>query len=78
MLWGVQMRLRKKLTLAGIFCLVIITIIIATIRIIAIMTSTSTTDLSWIYVWSATESLVGKKATDLLLNYQRPLLWLDG
>lgn len=78
MLWGVQMRFRKKMALAGIFSLVIITMIFATIRIIAIMTSTGVQDLSWVCMWSAVERVVSKKADHLLLIYQLALLWLGG
>ena len=65
LLWGVQMRLTKKLTLAVIFSLVVITIIIATIRIIAI-TSSGLVDPSWAFFWSIIEAQVGTKANHLL------------
>lgn len=58
MLWGVQMRFTKKLTLAVIFSLVVITIIIATIRVIAI-TSSGLVDPSWAFFWSIIEAQVG-------------------
>lgn len=72
MLWGVQMKLTKKLTLAVIFSLVVITIIIATIRIIAI-TSLGLVDPSWAFFWSIIEAQIGtyEKPTILLCKIER-------
>ena len=61
MLWGVQMRWRRKAALAGIFSLVIITIIFAIVRTAVVSSSeTRLPDSSWLYMWSAIETSVGK------------------
>lgn len=61
MLWGVQIQVRRKLALGGIFSLVIITISFAIIRTVAVTTLTRLPDTSWLYMWSAIETTVGKK-----------------
>ena len=61
MLWGVQMKWKRKFALAGIFSLVIITMVFAIIRT-AVVASTKTHhlfDSSWLYMWSAIEVSVG-------------------
>ena len=63
MLWGVQMQARRKLALGGIFSLVIITIAFAIIRTVAVTTLTRLPDTSWLYMWSAIETTVGKNMT---------------
>ena len=60
MLWGVQIQVRRKLALGGIFSLVIITISFAIIRTVAVTTLTRLPDTSWLYMWSAIETTVGK------------------
>ncbi len=60
LLWGVQMKLQRKLALGAIFSLVIITITFAIIRTVAVTTLTRLPDTSWLYVWSAIETAVGK------------------
>ncbi|MCJ1467454.1 hypothetical protein MMC07_006079 [Pseudocyphellaria aurata] len=62
MLWGLQMKWRRKFALAGIFSLVVITMTFAVIRI-AVITSSETyyvIDSSWLYMWSAIEVYVGQ------------------
>lgn len=66
MLWKVQMRLSKKLALAGIFSLVMITITFATIRAIASITSTGIRDPSWRHLWTVIEAFVGKKDQSII------------
>lgn len=60
MLWGVQIQVSRKLALGGIFSLVIITIAFAIIRTVAVTTLTRLPDTSWLYMWSAIETTVGK------------------
>ena len=62
MLWGVQIQWRRKFTLAGIFSLVVITMIFAIVRT-AVVTSSDKShspDSSWLYMWSAIEVSVGQ------------------
>lgn len=62
MLWGLQMEWRRKFTLAGIFSLVVITMIFAIVRT-AVVSSSKTShspDSSWLYMWSAIEVSVGQ------------------
>ena len=72
------MRLSKKLALAGIFSLVIITITFAIIRAIASTTSTSIRDPSWTYLWTVIEALVGKKTNNLSHVLQRSFFFRVG
>ena len=72
------MRLSKKLALAGIFSLVIITITFATIRAIASTTSTGMRDPSWRYLWTVIEALVGKKTNNLPHLFQRSCFFRVG
>jgi hypothetical protein len=61
MLWGVQMKWRRKLALAGIFSLVIITISTSIIRASVVSSEAPRViDTSWLYMWSAIEISVGK------------------
>lgn len=71
MLWGVQMRLAKKLTLAFIFSLVVITIIIATIRIIAI-TSSGLVDPSWAFFLEYHRGSCSYESRPSLVSIERP------
>ncbi len=59
MLWGTQMRLRRKLALAGIYSLVIITIIFAIVRTTLVSSLTRLPDTLWLYMWSAIETTIG-------------------
>ena len=61
MLWGVQMQRSRKIALAGIFSLVIITMIFAIVRTAVVgSVETRLPDSSWLYMWSAIETSVGK------------------
>ncbi|KAF2688540.1 hypothetical protein K458DRAFT_384721 [Lentithecium fluviatile CBS 122367] len=54
-LWNVRIPLHKKLALAGLFSLVIITIIFAILRITLVSSLTTMYDTSWLYMWSSVE-----------------------
>ncbi|KAI4274742.1 MAG: hypothetical protein LQ337_003713 [Flavoplaca oasis] len=59
MLKGVQMRWHRKLALAGIFSLVVITMVFAIIRTALVGSDNRTQpDSSWLYLWSAIEASV--------------------
>lgn len=60
MLWQVQMSIRKKLALSGIFCLVTITMLISIIRTSINSTSNGRTDPSWLNLWSSIEQCIGQ------------------
>ncbi|KAL9002678.1 MAG: hypothetical protein Q9188_004404 [Gyalolechia gomerana] len=58
MLWKVQMSLRKKLALVGIFSLAVITTIFAIVRVTSISALTHQPETSWSYMWSSIEVCV--------------------
>lgn len=75
MLWGVQMSLRKKAALVGIFSLAIITCVFAIVRVIVISTETRQLHVLWSYkwnqaVWISVEQCVGKRPLLLLQTWQ--------
>lgn len=55
LLWTVQMSLRKKLALMGIFSLAVITTIFAIVRITSVSKTTHHVDASWLYMWNSIE-----------------------
>lgn len=66
MLWGVQMKRGRKAALAGIFSLVVITMIFAIVRTAVVgSVATHLPDSSWLYMWSAIETSVGKQIMHL-------------
>ena len=65
MLWPVQMSIRKKLALIGIFSLVIITMAIAVVRVAVINALTRQPDTSWSYMWSSIEQCIGKSVVEI-------------
>lgn len=63
MLWRVQISVRKKLALTGIFSLVLVTMVIAIVRVAVISTFGLRTDTAWLYLWSSVEQCVGKSTS---------------
>ena len=66
MLWSVQMSLRKKAALVGIFSLAFITCVVAIVRVIVLSTATRQPQTLWSYksnqaVWISVEQCVGKR-----------------
>ena len=64
-IWSLQMNLRQKLILAGIFVLTVIIIIFAIIRVALVSNQTSPSapvDPTWLYLWTSIEPQVGKWA----------------
>ncbi|KAF4618987.1 hypothetical protein G7Y89_g14861 [Cudoniella acicularis] len=57
MLWKVRIRLRQKLALGAIFCLVMITISVAIIRF-AVVSRTVQPEQSWLYFWNTVETTI--------------------
>ncbi|CAD6580171.1 MAG: hypothetical protein ASARMPRED_009375 [Alectoria sarmentosa] len=55
-LWKVQISFKKKLALLGIFCLTVITILFAVIRIAVMPNKTSTADITWLCFWAHIET----------------------
>ena len=67
-LWKAKINLRKKLALVGICSLTAVVIIIAIIRI-AIATSSTNMDLTWLILFGGIEESVGKhRALSLILS----------
>ncbi|KAL9006365.1 MAG: hypothetical protein Q9188_000901 [Gyalolechia gomerana] len=60
MLWGVQIRFGQKAALAGIFSLVVITIAFAIIRVAIVSSLSHLPDESYLYMWSAIETAIGR------------------
>lgn len=60
MLWRVQIRLRQKLALAAIFCLVAITMAISIIRFAVVMQFSSQPEQTWLYFWNGVENTIGE------------------
>ncbi|KAF3400990.1 hypothetical protein DPV78_005095 [Talaromyces pinophilus] len=58
MLWGIQMRTKKKILLGVIFSLAIITVTFAIVRTTVVSGLTRMPDTSWLYMWSAIETTV--------------------
>ena len=61
MLWRVQMPLKKKVALTGIFSLAVITAMFAIIRMTVTSASGRLFDVSWLFMWSSIEQCVGKR-----------------
>jgi len=57
------MSIRKKLALIGIFSLVIITMVIAIVRVAVISALTRQPDTSWSYMWSSIEQCIGESTS---------------
>ena len=77
MLWRVQMSLRKKTALVGIFSLAIITCVFAIVRVTVISTLTRQADPSWLYMWSSVEQCVGKWPVLPSQSWRRFEHWLN-
>lgn len=59
MLWRVQISLRRKLGLAGIFSLTVFIMIIAIIRVTIMYGDREQADGTWLWTWSSVEQTVG-------------------
>ncbi len=59
MLWNIQISLRKKLALMGIFSLTVIVMVVAIVRVAVVTTKNTNADISWLYFWSNIEIAVG-------------------
>lgn len=60
MLWKVQISLRQKLALGGIFLLTVVIMIFAVLRAVLVTSATNRIDPIWLYLWSYIEQIVGK------------------
>lgn len=60
MLWGTQMKMKRKITFGIIFSLALITVIFAIVRTTVVSSLTRMPDTSWLYMWSAIETTIGK------------------
>ncbi|KAH9905727.1 hypothetical protein F4778DRAFT_802192 [Xylariomycetidae sp. FL2044] len=58
MLWRVRIPWEKKLALAGLFSLVIITMVFSIVRVTVVSALTRQPDISWLYFWSSVEQCV--------------------
>ncbi|KAG4025962.1 hypothetical protein MFRU_047g00260 [Monilinia fructicola] len=58
MLWGTQMKMKRKITFGIIFSLALITIIFAIVRTSVVSSLTRMPDTSWLYMWSAIETTI--------------------
>ena len=60
MLYKVRINIHQKIALAGIFSLVIITIVFTIVRITTLNSLSHQPEQSWLYMWSAIENSVDK------------------
>jgi hypothetical protein len=60
MLWKVQISLRQKIALAGIFSITFLIMLFAVIRVVVVSTANMQAEQSWFYTWSCIEHTVGK------------------
>ena len=64
-LWNVRISMRRRLALAGVFALVVITMVISIVRVVVVTTAASSNNTSqqlestWLYIWHFTELFVG-------------------
>lgn len=70
MLWKVQISLRQKLALAGIFSLTGFIMVFAIIRVTVVNSESNIADETWLYLWSAIEQTVG-----MLFLVDTPFSW---
>lgn len=62
LLWEVRLKRSRKFALAGVFILVIVSMIFAIVRTTAVSADNARLpDSSWLYMWSTTETCVGKQ-----------------
>ena len=62
LLWNVQIKLRKKLALAGIFSLTVFIMIASIIRVVVTTSDNMQNDQTWLFSWAAIEMAVGKRS----------------
>ncbi|KAF2122174.1 hypothetical protein BDV96DRAFT_640238 [Lophiotrema nucula] len=55
MLWKVRISTRRKLALGAVFCVTIITVTVAIIRV-SVLSESGTSDMTWLYGWSNVEA----------------------
>lgn len=60
LLWKVNLLVRNKLALLGIFCLVIFTMVFAVVRAAVFSSFGRQPDETWLYMWSPIEQVVGR------------------
>ena len=65
LLWNVQISLRKKLALTGLFSITVIIMLFAIIRVVVVSSDSHRLDQTWLYLWSSVEQTVCK--------YQNPV-----
>ncbi|KAF4626585.1 hypothetical protein G7Y89_g11572 [Cudoniella acicularis] len=58
MLWQVRMGIKQKLALLGIFCLTVIIMIFAIVRVAMVKSWSFMPDETWLYMWSSIEQTV--------------------
>ncbi|KAF5873295.1 uncharacterized protein Bfra_008576 [Botrytis fragariae] len=58
MLWGTQMKMKRKIAFGIIFSLALITVIFAIVRTTVVSSLTRMPDTSWLYMWSAIETTI--------------------
>jgi hypothetical protein len=62
-LWRSKLPLRQKFALAGVFGLVLFTIVIAIIRVTLTTTRGKAMNLPWVIVWTGVEANIGTSPT---------------
>jgi hypothetical protein len=60
MVWDLQLPMRKKLVLVGVFSLTVITMITALIRLLVVPKGAIGTDLTWSFTWRNVEMSISE------------------
>lgn len=60
MVWDLQLPMRKKLVLVGVFSLTVITMITALVRLLVVPKGAIGADLTWSFTWSNVEMSISE------------------
>ncbi|OMP88825.1 hypothetical protein BK809_0005546, partial [Diplodia seriata] len=63
MLWKVRISPKRKVGLAAVFSVIVITIVFAIVRVAVISSLTVQPDMSWLYMWSNIEIFAGMNSS---------------
>lgn len=60
MLWKIRISMKRKAALGLVFCVTIVTMVFAIVRVSLLSTKSYRQDMTWLYFWSNIESYAGK------------------
>jgi hypothetical protein len=71
LIWNLQIKLRQKLSIGGLFCFGWVCIIISTIRVVQLgNTEDGTPAPSWLALWGTIEAAIGTLISPFPLTYR--------